>query len=238
MRWIEEEKQLKNSFFFACAKISSSLRAHRAFAGRIAAAVDVGGVLQQGKHTLLAQFSKRVQVERLVIRRRQIDLEVARMQDDSDRRMDRQRHAIHQRVGHADRHDGEGSQRNAAAGNHLDQVGIIEQIVLFELALRQGQRELGSVDGNIQLGEDPRQAADVVFMPMGQKDRADLVAVFRQVTDVGNNNINAQQLFFRKHQAGVDDNNVILPADGHAVHTELAEATQRNQLQFILCHQP
>ena len=127
---------------------------------------------------------------------------------------------------------------NRLAGNHLVQVGIVEQSMLFELALDVGQRELGSVDRNIQLGENPGQTADVVFVPMGQKDRANLVAVFSQVTDVGNNNVHTQQLFFRKHQTGIDDNNVILPAESHAVHAELAQAPQRNHLQFILCHQP
>src|ERR1700754_1679747 len=78
----------------------------------------------------------------------------------------------------------------------------------------------------------------MILMPMGQENRANLVAVFRQIADIGNNNVDAQQLFFGEHQPGIDNKNVILPTDGHAVHAELAEATQRNYLQFILCHQP
>ena len=151
--------------------------------------------------------------------------------------MDRQRHAIHQRVRHADGHDREGSQREAIARNHLDQIGVVEQPMLFQLALDVGQGELSAVDGNVQLGEDPRQAADVVFMSVGQQDCADLAPVFSQVTDIGNNNVDTQQLFFRKHQTGIDDNNVILPTEDHAVHTELAEAPQRYHLQLIvICH--
>src|SRR3981189_2462132 len=109
--------------------------------------------------------------------------------------------------------------------------------MFFERALNKSQCELGPVHRNIELRKNPRQATDVVFMPMGQNDCANLLAVFSQIADVRNNNVHTQQLFFRKHQTGIHDNNVILPADRQAVHTELAKTTQRNQLQFILCHQ-
>ncbi len=77
----------------------------------------------------------------------------------------------------------------------------------------------------------------MVLVPMRQQDRPNLVPVLGQVGDIRNDNIHTQQLFFRKHQTGVDDDNVILPAESHAVHAELAEAPQGNHLQFILCHE-
>src|SRR5258707_1361461 len=109
--------------------------------------------------------------------------------------------------------------------------------MLFELALDVGQGELGPIHRDIELRQNPWQTTDVVLMPMGQNYRANLLAVFSQIADIRDNYVHTQQLFFRKHQTGIDDNNVILPADRQAVHTELAKATQRNQLQFILCHQ-
>src|ERR1700679_2377583 len=109
--------------------------------------------------------------------------------------------------------------------------------MLFQLALNISQRELSAIHRDIQLRQNPRQSANVVFMPMGQNDRANLLAVFSQIADIRDDNVHTQQLFFRKHQTGIDDDNVILPAEGHAVHTELTKAAQRNHLQFILCHQ-
>src|SRR6202011_5487613 len=110
--------------------------------------------------------------------------------------------------------------------------------MLFQLALNVGQRELSAVNRNIQFREDPGQATNVVLMPVGQNDRADLGSVFSQVADVRDNNVNTQQLFFRKHQTSVDNNNVILPAESQTVHAELAEAPQRYHLQFFISHQP
>ena len=140
--------------------------------------------------------------------------------------MDGQRHAVHQPVGHADGHDGERPKGEAASGQDLDQLGVFEQAVLLELALHQGQGELGAVDGDVQLGEYPGQAADVVLVPVGQDDGANLVAVLGQVADIGDDDVDAQKLFFGKHQAGIDDDDVILPPEGHAVHTELAQAPE------------
>jgi len=77
----------------------------------------------------------------------------------------------------------------------------------------------------------------VVFVSVRQHNSAHFFAVFSQVADVRDDDVHTQQLFFGKHQAGVDDENVILPAEGHAVHPELAQPTQRNQLQFVLCHE-
>jgi len=64
----------------------------------------------------------------------------------------------------------------------------------------------------------------VILVPVGQQDSANLLAVFGQEADVGHDDVDAQQLFFRKHETGIDDKDVILPAEGRAVHAELAEA--------------
>ena len=116
------------------------------------------------------------------------------------------------------------------------QVGIIQQVMLVELVFDVGQRELSAPDRHIQLGKNPRQRADVVFMAVGQDNRAHLLAVFDQVRDVGNNDVHAQQFGFGEHQAGVDDDNVIAPAHGHAVHSELAQTAQGHDMQLSSWH--
>ena len=109
-------------------------RADGALGRRVAGAVDVGGVLQQAEDALLAEFGEGVEVEGLAVRRGEVDLEVAGVDDDADGRVDGERDAIDQRVRDADGHDGERPEREAAAGKHLDQLGVVEQAVLFELA--------------------------------------------------------------------------------------------------------
>ncbi len=131
------------------------------------------------QHAALAVFGKGVQVEGLVVERREIDLEVAGMNHDADRRFNGQRDAIHQRVRHADRLDGERPDGELFSGRDLDQRDFVEQLVLFELAFDVGQRELGGVDRNLDLAQNPRQAADVVLVPVGENDGPDMLPCFQ-----------------------------------------------------------
>jgi hypothetical protein len=125
-------------------------------------------------------------------------------------------------VSDANGQDSERADAEAAAGQDLDQLGVIEQAVLFELALDEGEGELSSVDRDVELGKDPGQAADVVLVAVGEHDGANLVAILGEVGDVGYNDIDTEELLFRKHQAGIDHDDVIVPTQGEAVHPELA----------------
>ncbi len=125
---------------------------------------------------------------------------------------------------------------NFSLGRDLDQRGFVEQLVLFEFAFDVGQREFGGVDGNLELAENPGQAADVVLVAVGEDDGADVLLVLNQVGDVGNDDVDAQQLRFGEHEAGVDDDDVVFPAKGEAVHAELAEAAEGDDFQFFRLH--
>ena len=160
-----------------CAKTSSNLRAHGAFARRVALALDVGRILEQRQHAFFAVFGEGMQVEQPVVGGRGIDLEIAGVDDHAQRRVDRQRHAIHQAVRDLDGMDGERPDLEALAGADLAQVGVVEQAVLFQLVFHVGQRELGALDRHVQFGQHPGQRADVVFVAVGQNDAAHLLAV-------------------------------------------------------------
>ena len=209
---------------------------HRALARRVALALDVGRVLEQRQHAGLAVLGEGVQIEQPVVGRRGIDFEIAGMNDHAQRRVDRQRHAIHQAVRHLDGMDGERPDLETLARADLAQIGIVEQSVLFQLVFDVGQRELRAPDRHVQFAQNPGQRADVVFVAVGQNDAAHPLAVFGQVGDIGDDDVDAQQFGFGKHQAGVDDDNVVTPANGHAVHPELAQAAQGHDVQFSSWH--
>ncbi len=76
----------------------------------------------------------------------------------------------------------------------------------------------------------------MVLMAVGEHDAAHLVTVLQQVRNVGYHDIDAQKLRFREHQAGVDDKNIVSPADGHAVHSELAQTAQGHNVKFSRWH--
>ena len=112
----------------------------------------------------------------------------------------------------------------------------VGELVLFELAVDIGQGELGRVDRDLEFLQHPGQAADVVFVAVGEQDGANMRLVFNQVGDVGDDNINAKQLRFRKHQSGIDDDNVVFPTKRQAVHSELAQSAEGDYFQFFCLH--
>ena len=149
---------------------------------------------------------------------------------DTDGRVDGKSDAVDQAVRDPDRLDGERAQRKLRARSNLDQLGVIEHLVLFKLALDVGQGELRAVDGHVQLGENPRQAANVVLVSVREDDATDLLFVLDQIGDIGDDDVHAKKLDLGEHQAGVDDENVVFVADGEAVHAEFAQSAERNDL--------
>ena len=151
---------------------------------------------------------------------------------DSERSVNGQRHAIDQAMGHLQGMNGEGSDFETRSGRDLAQVGVVEKLMFVEFIFDVGERELGGPDGDIQFAENPGKRADVVFVAVGKHDAAHMLAIFEEVRDVGDDDVHAQQFGFGEHQAGVDNNDVVAVADGHAVHTELAHPAERNYMQF------
>ena len=77
-----------------------------ALAGRVTGALDVGRVLEEGQHAPLAVLGEGVQIEGVAVEGREVDLEVAGVDDDADGGFDGEGDAVHQRVGDADGLDG------------------------------------------------------------------------------------------------------------------------------------
>ena len=209
---------------------------HRALARRVAFALDVGRVLEQRQHSGLAVLGEGVQIKQAVVGGRRINFEIAGVNDHAQRSVDGQRHAIHQAVRDLDRADGEGPDLETLARADLAQIGVVQQSVLVKLVFDVGQGELRAPDRHVQLAQDPGQAADVVFVTVGENDALHPLPVFGQVGNIRDNNVDAQQFGLGKHQAAVDDDNIVTPSDGHAVHPELAQAAEGYDVQFSSWH--
>ncbi len=206
------------------------LSSYCTLAGRVAFALNVGGILKEGEDAGFAVFGEGVQIEEMIVGGSGIDFEIAGVDDDAERRMNGEGDAIDEAVRDADGVDGEDSGFEALVGAHLAQVGVVEESVLVEFVFDVGQRELRAPHGDVEVGENPGQCADVIFVSVSENDTTDAVAIFGEIGNVGNDDVDAEQFGFGEHEAGVDDEDIVSVADGHAVHTELAEPPQGNNL--------
>ena len=139
--------------------------------------------------------------------------------------MNGERNAIDQAVRHLDWMDGERAQLDAFVRAHLAEVGVVEQAVLVEFVFDVGEGEFGSVDRDVQFRKYPGQGTDVVFMTVRKNDAANALAIFDEIRNVWDDDVYTEQLGLGEHKASIDDEDVVTPAEGHAVHAELAEAS-------------
>jgi len=67
----------------------------------------------------------------------------------------------------------------------------------------------------------------VVFVAVAEEDAEHLSLAVEQVRDVGQDEVDAEHVLLRKHQAGVDHQDLLLPLESPHVDADLAEAAER-----------
>jgi len=109
IRWILEAKVAMMILPRASEKMSSNAL-RTSFSEKVKPPpLCIGAVGKKQQRSLLAVFGKLVKVHELAIDRRRVELEVTRMDDQSDRCLYAVRHAVDNAMGHADRFKREGA---------------------------------------------------------------------------------------------------------------------------------
>src|ERR1700677_5156225 len=158
------------------------------------------------------------------------------MNQNAEGSMNSQRNAVDKTMCHVNRMNREWSRLEPLSSANLAQIGVLEQSVLFQFVFQQSKSEFSAPHRYIEFRKDPRQCTNVVFMAVGENDGAHPLPVFDEIRNVRNHNVHAQKLGLGEHQARVDDDDVIAPAHGHAVHSELAQAAEGYDVQLSSWH--
>jgi hypothetical protein len=172
-----------------------------------------------------------VNVEVLTVDWRLIDLEIAGVDHDPARRMNGQRHAVGDAVRDPDEFDLEGADRHAVGGTQRRQPRARHVDAVFhELRLDERERERRAEHRSVDIREDERHAADVVFVAVRQHEGGD-ASLLLEVRQVRDDQIDTQQFRIREHDAGVDEDRRVGPGEGEHVHAELAETAERYNVE-------
>ena len=130
---------------------------------------------------------------------------------------------------HADEFDGERTDRHAVARPDGDERAPFDA-VLGQLRLDERERQRRAVDRAVDVGQDVRNGADVILVPVRQHERGGAPFLL-QVREIGNDPIHAEQFGIGEHDAGVDDDRRLAPGERQHVHAELAESAERNDFE-------
>ena len=71
--------------------------------------------------------------------------------------------------------------------------------------------------------------ADLVLMAVGQEYPAHPVDLVAQIGDIGNDQVNAEHVRFGKHQAAVDDDDILAVLEGGHVQPDLPETAEGDE---------
>ena len=92
------------------------------------------------------------------------------------------------------------------------------------LARPEGER--GAVDRERQLAQQVREAADVVLVAVGGDAPDHAVGVLPQPGEVGEDQVDAEVLELGEHQPAVEEQELVVLLQHHAVAADLAEAAE------------
>ena len=118
----------------------------------------------------------------------------------------------------------------------LVQLDHLEQAVLVELRLGEGQREAAAVDRHVDVAQHVGERAEMVFVAVGDEEGEHVVAALAQEGDVGQDEVDAQHLVAREGQPAVDHDDLAAVLDGRHVLADLAHPAERDDLQGVLIH--
>jgi hypothetical protein len=86
-----------------------------------------------------------------------------------------------------------------------DEVGAVAQAGLLDPVPGQADRELGSVDRDLEVAQQVGQSPGVVLVPVGQDDTVDLVGMVTQVGELGQDQVDARHVGVGEHDPAVED---------------------------------
>ena len=198
-----------------------------AFRRGVARPLGIGGFTHEQQHALIADLADAGDVHHLAVHRGEIQLEVAGVEQDAERRADRDRAGVGNRVVDADKLRRELAELHGVAGLHGVQMRRMRQRMLGQLLLHDAERERRAVNIRVDRAQDVGQRADVILVSVRQKDAADLLLVLFEVGDVRDDQVNAQHIFVRECDAAVHDDDVVAVLDHGHVLADLVQTAER-----------
>jgi len=174
----------------------------------IAGPFGARGIAEQREHALRTQLTQPRKSRLAPAHRRIVELEVPGVHDGADGRMQRQPDAVGDRVGDGEELDAERTHGERLARQDATQVEGLAAWILGQLGLDQPAGKPRRINRRVRrqhVVEQVGQRADMVFMSVGDDDRSHPGRVLAQIRKVRDDQVDAQHIVFRKHDAGIRD---------------------------------
>jgi hypothetical protein len=186
---------------------------------------------QEEVDPFLAEAGERAQVGDAAVERQLVHLEVTGVQRDAGGRLDRDGQGVGDRVVDRDELELERTEVHDVALGHRV-LGRVLELVLLELGLQEGQRQLRADDRDVAaLAQQVRDAADVVLVAVRQDDADDVLEAVADRSEVREDQVDAGLGLLGEEDAAVDDQDLAAVLERRHVAADLAESSQRDDAQ-------
>ena len=112
-------------------------------------------------------------------------------------------------------------------GGDLHELGLACQAELFQLIPDKAAGQAGAVDGQIELLQQIGDAADVVFVAVGDEQALDLLLILHHEGEIRDDQIHAVHVAVREDEAAVHDDHIAAALIDRHILAHFAQAAQR-----------
>lgn len=146
--------------------------------------------------------------------------------------MDGEADAIRDTVTDLDEFDSKGSDGNRLTSADLNEFATIQEGVLLQFFPNECQGQRCSVDRDREFSQQEGYRSDMVFMTMSNDQGSQLIAFGSEITEVRDDNVDPEHLFFGEHQAGIDEDGGVCILNDHHVQPDFTETAQRDHSEW------
>jgi hypothetical protein len=191
-----------------------------ALRGRSTAPLHIRRIGQEREHAPVTILAQSREIGRLADDRLLVELHVGQMHADPHRRPNGQGHTVNRRMRGPDELDLKRPGLDEIPRLDDMQLGLAQQPMLDQLVLRHGQREARAINRHVDDLQQIGQRADVIFVSMREDERAHARGVRLDEPEVGDDDVHPMQALVGEHQTCINEENVLLSAQGQHVHPE------------------
>ena len=193
---------------------------------RVTGTLSVGRIRHKRKNSPASEFAETCKVDDAALDRREVDLEVARVDNNACRSVDGKSDRIGDRVVNADKFDRHAAHFYRLTWLYNVELRTFEKTVFFELALDKSDSKPCSVNGNVHLFEKISERADVVFVSVSDDNAPYLVGVLLDICEIGDNKVNAGHIAVGKCHSAVNDESIVCTLKNSYILADLVDSAE------------
>ena len=188
--------------------------------------VGIRGIAHEQVHAHLRETRHGGKIGTDTINGRLVKLEVARVQDIPCRRLHKSADRARDRVIHREELNSEATHFDLLTGFDFNELCILDAM-LFEFQLDKPQRHFGGINGNlaIQVFQQIRQAARMVFVAMRDENTTELMRILQDIRVIRQNKIDSRMIVIGEHQARIIDDHILTALKNGHIATNYIQTT-------------